>query len=79
MGKKKLSLKAGVWCNCTVAEVQKFPFNTQMNAAEDLLGRITDELADLGFDLTALADAVECVAVGYRCMAQQRPDDASLQ
>lgn len=75
---KKLTLKAEVQCNYTIADVQKLPLSVQMNVAEDLIGRITDMLTDLGFDSIALADAVECVAVGCRDAAQ-RPADASLQ
>ena len=74
----KLQINVEIQCNHTVAEVQKIPFDVQSDIVGVLLDCIVDELEDLGFDLAALADAVECLAVGCRDAAG-RPADAGLQ
>ena len=57
MKKTKALLKIKVECALEVAEVQKLPPVDQAEAAYDLLGHVTDRLADFGFDPSVVACA----------------------
>ena len=55
---KKYPLQAAILCGRTVEEVQRLPIAEQADSIYQLLGRITDALADQGYSPAMIAQAV---------------------
>jgi hypothetical protein len=56
--RKDIAIQATIECSHTFTTVQKLDIEKQADAIYDLPGRVTDALADFGFDPTVVANVV---------------------